>query len=113
MSDLVERLNTIARGDHARGCGGRTYSCECGYDEQAWATADQAAARITKLEAENARLREALGPLAFIDMGKDEDEAAAFTTQDVWAIIHRDRVQDWFSFEELDEARAALAQGEG
>jgi hypothetical protein len=51
MDDLVERLNTIARGDHARGCGGRTYSCECGYDEQAWATADEAAARITKLEA--------------------------------------------------------------
>lgn len=63
-----------------------------------------------------ARLESALGALCFIDMGKDEDEGVAYTTQEVWEIIHRDRVQDWFSFEDLDEARAALAhrsQAEG
>lgn len=63
-----------------------------------------------------AELREALGALAFIDMGKDEDENAPFTTQEVWETIYRDRVQDWFSFEDFETARALLAkhqQGEG
>jgi len=58
--DLKERLHTIARGDHDRGCAGRTYSCHCGYDEQAWETADQAADRIEYLEARIGDLERAL-----------------------------------------------------
>lgn len=55
------------------------------------------------------RLREALKPLVFFDMGKDEDEGAPFTTQDVWEMIFKDRVQDWFDFADIEAARQALA----
>ena len=55
------------------------------------------------------RLREALKPLVFFDMGKDEDEGAPFTTQDVWETIFKDRVQDWFDFADIEAARQALA----
>lgn len=50
MSDLVERLHTLSRGDHGRGCQGREYHCSCGFDEQAWKAADEAIARIEYLE---------------------------------------------------------------
>ena len=60
---------------------------------------------IAALEASNARLEEALKPFAFIEMGKDEDEARQFTTQEVWETIYRDRVQDWVSFEDIERAR--------
>ena len=57
------------------------------------------------LEAENARLREALKPFAFLEMEKDEGLA---DTQYVWEVIYSDRVRDWFSFNDIDSARAAL-----
>lgn len=56
---------------------------------------------------ENERLREALGVLCFADMGKDEGRA--LSTQEVWEIIYNDRVQDWFSYDEIEEARNTLA----
>ena len=54
---------------------------------------------------ENARLREALKPFAFLEMEKDEGLA---DTQYVWEVIYSDRVRDWFSFNDIDSARAAL-----
>lgn len=56
---LVERLLDISQNDdHARGCQGRQYTCTCGFDDRAFATADEAAsliqsqaARISELEA--------------------------------------------------------------
>ena len=32
VSDLARELPNHAIDDHTRGCGGRMYSCECGYD---------------------------------------------------------------------------------
>ena len=57
------------------------------------------------LEAEVERLREALEPFAFREMEKDDGLA---DTQYVWETIYSDRVQDWFSYEEIETARAAL-----
>jgi hypothetical protein len=54
--------------------------------------------------------RAALGNLCFPDMGEDEDEGVRWETQEVWQTIYRDRVQDWFSYEDLDAAREALAR---
>ena len=34
VSDLAQELRNHAVDDHTRGCGGRTYSCECGYDSK-------------------------------------------------------------------------------
>lgn len=48
---LIERLKDIYEGDHERGCQGREYDCECGYDEKVFATAKEAAAELTKLRA--------------------------------------------------------------
>jgi len=48
-----------------------------------------------------------LAELCFADMGCDDGHPK--TTQEVWEIISRDRVQDWFSFEDLDAARRLLA----
>jgi len=65
----------------------------------------EAAARIEALEAENARLREALEPFAFID--KDEPD----TTQEAWELRYLDRFKDWIDFEDIEAARAALQEG--
>lgn len=75
--------------------------------EEAAATVIQQA--LAERDGEIERLREALKPLVFFDMGKDEDEGAPFTTQDVWETIFKDRVQDWFDFADIEAARQALA----
>jgi len=62
------------------------------------------------LKAEIERLREALRPFTFLEMEKDEGLA---DTQYVWETIYSDRVQDWFSYEEIETARAALKEIEG
>lgn len=66
--ELVARLHTSARGDHARGCDGRSYSCQCGFDEAAWEAADAAADRIEALTAEAEALAEALRAVEFARM---------------------------------------------
>ena len=71
---------------------------------------DAQTAELTRLRAENEALREALKPLVFSEMGKDEDEGAPFTTQDVWETIYKDRVQDWFDFGEIETARQLLGE---
>lgn len=60
LDALVEDLHTLARGDHERLCQGREYHCSCGFDEQAWNAADQAAATITDLRARIAELEAGL-----------------------------------------------------
>lgn len=64
MSDLIERLRAeamqwdaaeamarlVTRDDHDRGCGGRCYSCECGYDARVF---DAASAFLQEQEKRN------------------------------------------------------------
>ena len=66
-------------------------------------------ARIALLEGALGEVGDKMEALCFADMGKDEDEGVVWTTQEVWETIYRDRVQDWFSFEDLDAARTTLA----
>lgn len=49
------------------------------------------------------RLIEALEAFAFV--GEDDPK----DTQAVWEMIYRDRVQDWFSYEDFERARDLLA----
>lgn len=60
-------------------------------------------ARITALEEERDRLREALEPFAFLEPEDPED-----STQKAWETIYLDRVKDWIDYEEIAAARAAL-----
>ncbi len=48
-SDIVERLRDQLRSDHARGCMGRQYSCECGYDLSTEGLLEMAAIEIERL----------------------------------------------------------------
>lgn len=64
MSDIVERLRDYASDDHERLCGGREYTCSCGYDEKRDPLITEAADTIIALRAENERLRSALIPFA-------------------------------------------------
>ncbi len=48
--DLKDRLRDIIASDHQRGCHGREYSCECGYDARKDAALAEALARIEHLE---------------------------------------------------------------
>lgn len=75
MDNLVERLHTLARGDHGRGCQGREYRCDCGYDAQAWEAAANAIARITELET---ALAEAEGRLAELRNALDDLRATPY-----------------------------------
>ena len=63
------------------------------------------AAQLAEAQREIARLRQALEPFAFREMEKDEGLA---DIQYVWETIYSDRVQDWFSYEDIEAARAAL-----
>lgn len=51
-------------------------------------------------------LIEALRPFAFVGQDDPKD------TQAVWEMIYRDRVQDWFSYEDFERARAILTKAE-
>ena len=60
--------------------------------------------QLTEARAGEDALAERLHPFAFLDASDPSD-----STQKAWEQIHRDRVQDWIDFEEIDAARAALA----
>ncbi len=60
VSDLARELRNHAVDDHTRGCGGRTYSCECGYDSKTARLLRAAAQRIEQLEAELRDMRKSL-----------------------------------------------------
>jgi hypothetical protein len=49
MADIVERLHGQLSGDHKRGCQGRCYSCECGYDTSTESLMAEAADEIEQL----------------------------------------------------------------
>jgi hypothetical protein len=51
MNDLVERLRAQLASDHIRGCMGRQYHCDCGYDIKTEGLLQTAADRIEALEA--------------------------------------------------------------
>ncbi|MGX9443895.1 hypothetical protein ACWX0K_15135 [Nitrobacteraceae bacterium UC4446_H13] len=62
--DLATQLREQASGDHVRGCQGRQYSCDCGYDIRGEGLLEQAATALTEARAEferlNAQVDEAL-----------------------------------------------------
>jgi hypothetical protein len=51
MMDIGEQLRNHAASDHKRGCQGRQYSCECGYDGTTELLLGQAADEIRRLRA--------------------------------------------------------------
>lgn len=55
-TDIVERLLDISQDDHMRGCNGRNYICDCGFDSRSWKTADDAAEEIKALRKQVERL---------------------------------------------------------
>ena len=70
ISDLARELRNHAVDNHTRGCGGRTYSCECGYDSKTERLLRAAAERIEQLEATLRDMLRAPGTRP----GKDEQE---------------------------------------
>lgn len=68
------------------------------------ADAEYSFKRISTLEEENRRMREALTP--FAEFGKHVDENG-WTSN-----IHRERISDWFGPSDFYRARAALSQEE-
>ena len=52
MSDTWGKVSTLASGDHARGCQGRSYTCECGHDDAIQGALSFAKVEITRLQAE-------------------------------------------------------------
>lgn len=78
--ELIERLMDVLSSDHKRGCDGRTYTCNCGYDDQVEQIADQATDRLQALSAENERLESALRIAIWSDpraRGLSQDDAIA------------------------------------
>ena len=59
VSDLARELRNHAVDDHTRGCGGRMFSCECGYDLKTERLLRAAAQRIEQLEATLRGMRQA------------------------------------------------------
>ena len=92
-------------------CDVRSMQPEETHPIDAWNTraSDAEITRLTEAlraaEEREKALREALEPFAFLEMEKEEGLA---DTQYVWETIYSDRVQDWFSFEEIHATRAAL-----
>lgn len=56
--DLVSRLRDQLTGDHARGCQGRSYSCDCGYDLATEGLLELAACALEAKDAEIASEKE-------------------------------------------------------
>ena len=60
ITDGINRLADIARGDHDRGCPGREYSCDCGYDARNIETVVEVTALILELATERDEAQRAL-----------------------------------------------------
>lgn len=63
-NDLVERLDTLIKDDHERGCQGRYYSCTCDYDNNCSQALQDAKGRIEALEAALRECIDVMGPMA-------------------------------------------------
>ena len=48
---IADKLRNHLADDHRRGCGGRKYSCECGYDAETERLVSEAILRLDELEA--------------------------------------------------------------
>jgi hypothetical protein len=57
--DLVKQLQEQAGSDHVRGCQGRQYSCDCGYDLRTEGLLEQAAASLAEKDKEISEWRQA------------------------------------------------------
>lgn len=84
MSDIVERLRVYASDDHERGCQGRYYDCSCGYDGKRDPLLDEAAARITQLEA-------ALREIEYLDRPQSRGLPRRVSIQDIARAALEDR----------------------
>jgi len=49
--NIADKLRAHLADDHRRGCDGRKYSCECGYDAETGRLLRQATIRLDELEA--------------------------------------------------------------
>jgi HPt (histidine-containing phosphotransfer) domain-containing protein len=79
MTDIAERLHGQLASDHAWGCMGRQYNCDCGYDADTEKWLAEAAAEIERLRAENEQLRRALDVVPGKPTEKDIEWARAHT----------------------------------
>jgi hypothetical protein len=101
VSDIEERLREHISDDHVRGCEGRQYSCDCGYDLKTEGFLELAAAEIDRLAAENEKLLEALRPFANYHV------TGISSGREGWSIfIPCSSPQPKFA--DFDDARAAL-----
>jgi hypothetical protein len=69
MTDIVERLREQIMADHARGCQGRQYTCNCGHDLKTEGLLDLAADEIERLQAALRLYYEAPCPICSGDCG--------------------------------------------
>jgi hypothetical protein len=53
MSEIADKLRAHITDDHVRGCTGRNYSCDCGYDADTEKLLEEGAAEIERLTSEN------------------------------------------------------------
>lgn len=58
--DLVKRLRAQIGDGHAKGCDGRSYNCDCGFDLATEGLLDLAASALESLTAENAAVKASL-----------------------------------------------------
>ncbi|MGX9392520.1 hypothetical protein ACWX0K_20565 [Nitrobacteraceae bacterium UC4446_H13] len=85
--DLVTQLREQASSDHIRGCQGRQYSCDCGYDIRGEGLLEQAATALTEARAEferlNAQVDEALRSCLAEREGRLKAESELSTLRDM------------------------------
>jgi len=99
IQDAVAELRDLVScrcNDAYTGRGLHDPDCQCDSKDAVKAVTD----RIDALE-------KALEPFAFLDPDNPDR-----TTQEFWEMIYRDRVQDWYDYEDIAAARAALGEGE-
>ena len=73
IAAMIERLDTIYKDDHERGCPMRCSACECGFEAAVDATAKDAAAMLRDVAAERDEWRDrhkSLGNAALLQIGE-------------------------------------------
>lgn len=103
IKDVRSKLHQVHKGlsDHARGCQGRNYSCDCGYDEEVQELCGKAA---DMLEQPGDAEREELARLRLLHAGQKAHEKALQQELTEYGVP-----EDWPEYQEL---RAKLiAQG--
>lgn len=114
MTDLIKRLLAIPGEDHARGCEGRNYSCNCGWNETIDRIVVEAADALAEAAEREKGLREALKPFGRVADSWDS-VVAPCDDDDVWTLCNPDG--DCIPYDmkvgDFRRARKALSAGEG